>query len=156
MWHTRSCCNGFWVFFYIWDRHSYKCRLELIYKACRPLITLLEQGNSVKVGSILPCKANVIHMEKTHLCLLLCTPSNRAKLDERVSALLTNHEDLIALHHQGLRMLLALKALLSLFTMGTLVPKCNSEGQGASSRDVAKLALGKSLLVMVSILKPQE
>ena len=70
--------------------HSYKYCIELIYRAFLPFIKFLEQGNSLQVGSILPCKVKVIHMEKTLLGLMLATSSNRGGLDERATALLSS------------------------------------------------------------------
>ena len=92
--------------------HSYKYYVELIYRAFLPFLKLLGQGDTLHVGNILPRKVKVIHTEKTLPGLLLATPSSRARLDELVSALLSNHQDLTPHQRKGRRMLLALKALL--------------------------------------------
>ena len=141
--------------------HSYKYCVELSYRAFLPFIKFLEQGNSLQVGSILPRKVKVIHMEKTLLGLMLATSSNRGRLDERVTSLLNSQRDLTPIQRKGLRMLLALKALLcthcpAAFSIGTLVRECNWEGRGAGSGIVAKQALEMSLLLMLNILKPEE
>ena len=65
------------------------------------------------------------------------------------------------IQRKGLRMLLALKALLctycpAAFSIATLVRECNWEGRGAGSGIVAKQALEMSLLLMLNILKPEE
>ena len=150
---------GFPLVYGIW--HSYKYCVELIYRAFLPFIKFLEQGNSLQVGSILPRKVKVIHMEKTLLGLMLATSSNRGKLDERFTSLLNSQRDLTPIQRKGLRMLLALKALLytyclAAFSIGTLVRECNWEGRGAGSGVVAKQALEMSLLLMLNILKPEE
>ena len=82
--------------------HSYKYCVELIYRAFLPFIKFLEQGNSLQVGSILPCKVKVIHMEKTLLGLMLATSSNRGRLDERVTSLLNSQRDLTPIQRKGL------------------------------------------------------
>ena len=92
---------------------------------------------------------------------MLATSSNRGRLDERVTALLSSQRDLTRIQRKGLRMLLALKALLYTYCpaaliIGTLVRECNWEGRGACSGIVAKQALEMSLLVMLHILKPEE
>ena len=81
-------------------------------------------------------------MEQTLLGLLLATPSNRARLDERISLLLSNHRDLTTHHRKGLRMLLVLKALLytycsAVLSFGTLVRRCNWQVWIAGSGIVA-------------------
>ena len=141
--------------------HSYKYCVKLIYRAFVPFIKFLEQGNSLQVGSILPRKVKVIHMEKTLLGLMLATSSNRGRLDERVTALLSSQRDLTPIQRKGLRMLLAFKALLytycpAAFSIGALVLECNGEGRGAGSGIVAKEALEMSLLLMLNIVKPEE
>ena len=65
--------------------HSYKYCVELIYRSFLPFIKFLEYGNSLHIGSILPRKVKVIHMDKTLPGILLSTPFNRARLDEGVS-----------------------------------------------------------------------
>ena len=124
---------GFLLVYGVW--HSYKYCVEWIYGAFLPLIKFLEQGNSLQIG-----KVKVIHMEKTLLGLMLATSSNRGRLDERVTALLSSQQDLTPVQRKGLRMLLALKALLYIYCLaalssGTLVRECNLEGQGAKFRD---------------------
>ena len=101
---------GFSLVYGVW--HSHKYCVELIYRAFLPFIKFLEQGNSLQVGSILPLQVKVLHMEKTLLGLMLATSSNRGKLDERVTALLSSQRDLTPIQRKDLRMLLALKALL--------------------------------------------
>ena len=135
--------------------HSYKCCVELIYRAFLPFIKFFGQGNSLRVGCILPHKVKVIHMEKTFLGLMLATSSNRGRIHERVTALLSSQRDLTPIRRKGLRMLLALKDLLhtycpAAFSIGTLVRECNLEGL------VAKQALEMFLLLMPNILKPEE
>ena len=92
---------------------------------------------------------------------MLATSSNRGRLDERVTSLLNSQRDLTPIQRKGLRMVLALKALLytycpAAFSIGTLVRECNWEGRGAGSGSVAKQALEMSLLLMLNILKPEE
>ena len=158
-WNVPQLLLGFPLVYGVW--HSYKYCVELIYRAFLPFIKFLEQGNSLQVGSILPRKVKVIHMEKTLLGLMLATSSNRGRLDERVTALLSSQRDLTPIQRKGLRMLLALKALLytycpAAFSIGTLVRECNWEGRGAGSGIVAKQALEMSLPLMLNILKPEE
>ena len=158
-WNVPQLLLGFPLVYGVW--HSYKYCVELIYRAFLPFIKFLEQGNSLQVGSILPRKVKVIHMEKTLLGLMLATSSNRGRLDERVTSLLNSQRDLTPIQRKGLRMLLALKALLytycpAAFSIGTLVRECNWEGRGAGSGIVAKQALEMSLLLMLNILKPEE
>ena len=83
-WNVPQLLLGFPLVYGVW--HSYKHCVELIYRAFLPFIKFLEQGNSLQVGSILPRKVKVIHMEKTLLGLMLATSSNRVRLDERVTA----------------------------------------------------------------------
>ena len=92
-----------------------------------PFIKFSEQGNSLKVGSILPRKVKVIHMEKTLLGLMPATSSNRGKLDQRVTALLSSQRELTPIQRKGLRMLLALLYTYcpAAFSIGTLVHECN-------------------------------
>ena len=90
---------------------------------------------------------------------MLATSSNRGRLDERVTSLLNSQRDLTPIQRKGLRMLLALKALLftygpAAFSIGTLVREWG--GRGAGSGIVAKQALEMSLLLMLNILKPEE
>ena len=78
-----------------------------------------------------------------------------------MSILLGDHWDLIAIERKGLRMLLALKALLytycpAILTIGTVVGECNWAGRGAGCETVAKQALPMSLVVMLHILKPDQ
>ena len=158
-WRVPQLLLGFPLVYGVW--HSYKYCVELIYRAFLPFIKFLEQGNSLQVGSILPRKVKVIHMEKTLLGLMLATSSNRGRLDERVTSLLNSQRGLTPIQRKGLRMLLALKALLytycpAAFIIGTLVCECNWEGRGAGSGIVAKQALEMSLLLMLNILKPEE
>ena len=158
-WNVPQLLLGFPLVYGVW--HSYKYCVELIYRAFLPFIKFFEQGNSLQVGSILPRKVKVIHMEKTLLGLMLATSSNRGRLDERVTSLLNSQRDLTPIQRKGLRMLLALKALLytycpAAFSIGTLVRECNWEGRGAGSGIVAKQALEMSLLLMLNILKPEE
>ena len=158
-WNVPQLLLGFPLVYGVW--HSYKYCVELIYRAFLPFIKFLEQGNSLQVAGILPCKVKVIHMEKTLLGLMLATSSNRGILDERVSALLSSQRDLTPIRRIGLRMLLALKALLytycsAAFSIGTLVLECSWEGRGAGSRIVAKQALKMTLLLMLNIPKPEE
>ena len=158
-WNVPQLLLGFPLVYGVW--HSYKYCVELIYGAFLPFIKFLEQGNSLQVGSILRRKVKVIHMEKTLLGLMLATSSNRGRLDERVTSLLNSQRDLTPIERKGLRMLLALKALLytycpAAFSIGTLVRECNWEGRGAGSGIVAKQALEMSLLLMLNILKPEE
>ena len=92
-------------------------------------------------------------MEKTMLGLLVSTPINRARPDELVCALLTNHRDLYAIQRKGLRMPLALKSLLYTYcpyvlTIGILVQECNWEGSRGAFWTIAKHSLEMSLLVM--------
>ena len=99
-------------------------------------------------------------MEKILLGLMLATTSNRGRLDERVTALLSSQRDLIPIQRKGVRILFALKALLytyctAAFSIGTLVRECNWEGRGAGSGMVAKQALEMSLMLMLHILKPE-
>ena len=141
--------------------HGYKYCVELIYRAFLLFIKFLEQGNILQVGSILPCKVKVIHIEKTLLGLMLATSSNRGRLDERVTALLSSQRDLTPIQREDLRMWLVFKALLytycpAAFNIGTLVRECNWEGRGAGSGIVARQALEMSLLLMPNILKPEE
>ena len=84
---------GFPLVYGVW--HCYKYCAQLIFRAFLPFIKFLEQGNSLQVGSILPRKVKVIHMEKTLLGLMLATSSNRGRLDERVTALLSSHHGLV-------------------------------------------------------------
>ena len=158
-WNVPQLLLGLPLVYGVW--HSYKYCVELIYRAFLPFIKFLEQGNSLQVGSILPCKVKVIHMEKTLLGLMLATSSNRGRLDERVTSLLNSQRDLTPIQRKGLRMLLALKALLytycpAAFSIGTFFLECNWEGRGAGSGIVAKQALEMSLLLMLNILKPEE
>ena len=105
-------------------QHTYKYCVELLCMAFLPFIKFLEQGNSSQVACILPRKIKVIHMEKTLLGLMLATSSNRGRLDERVSALLSSQRDLIPIQRTGLRILLALKALfLHVATKAVRIPK---------------------------------
>ena len=156
-WNVPQLLLGFPLVYGVW--HSYKYCVELIYRAFLPFIKFLEQGNSLQVGSILPRKVKVIHMEKTLLGLMLATSSNRGKLDERVTTLLSSQRDLTPIRRKGLRMLFALKALPytycpAAFSIGTLVFECNWAGRGAGSRIVAMQALEMSLLLMLNIPKP--
>ena len=155
----RNYCWVFLLVYSVW--HSYKYCVELIYRAFLKFIKFLEQGNSLQVRSILPRKVKGIHMEKTLLGLMLATSSNRGRLDERVTALLSSQRDLTPIQRKGLCMLLALKAWLytccpAAFSIGTLVRECNWEGRGAGSGSVAKQALEMSLLLMLNILKAEE
>ena len=158
-WNVPQLLLGFPLVYGVW--HSYKYCVELIYRAFLPFIKFLEQGNSLQVGSILPHKVKVICMEKTLLGLMLATSSNRGRLDERVTTLLNSQRDLTPIERKGLRILLALKALLytyclAAFSIATLVRECNWEGRGAGSGIIAKQALEMSLLLMLNILKPEE
>ena len=79
-------------------------------------------------------------MEKTLPGLMMAISSNRDRLDERVIAPLSSQRDLTPIQCKGLRMLLALKALMytyrsAAFSIGTLVRECNWEGQGGRFRD---------------------
>ena len=92
---------------------------------------------------------------------MLATSSHRGRLDKRVIALLSSQRDLTPIQRKGLRMLLALMALLytycpAAFNIGTLVRECSWEGRGARSVIVAKRALEMSLLLLLNILKPEE
>ena len=96
-------------------------------------------------------------MEKTLLGLMVAASSNRGRVDERVTALLSSQWDLTPIQRKGLRMLLALKPLLYTYCstaliIGTLVRECKWEGRGAGSGIVAKEALEMSLLLMLNIL----
>ena len=91
-WNVPQLLLGFPLVYGVWQ--SYKYCVELIYRAFLPFIKFLEQGNSLQVGSILPRKVKVIHMEKTLLGLMLATSSNRGRLDERVTSLLNSQRDL--------------------------------------------------------------
>ena len=158
-WNVPQLLLGFPGLHGVW--HSYKYCVELINRAFLPFIKFFEQGNSLQVGSILPRKFKVIQMEKTLLGLMLAKSSNRGRLDERVTAPLSSQRDLTAIQCKGLRMLLALKAMLYTYcqaalSIGTLVRECNWEGRGADSGIVAKQALEMSLLLMLNILKPGE
>ena len=158
-WNVPQLLLGFPLVYGVW--HSYKSCVELIHRAFLPFIKFLGQGNSIQVGCILPRKVKVIHMEKTLLGLMLATTSNRGRLHERVTAVLSSQRDLTPIQRKGLRMLLALKALpytycSAAFSIGTLVRECNWEGRGAGSGIVAKQALEMSLLLMLNILKPEE
>ena len=64
-WNVPQLLLGFPLVYGVW--HSYKYCVELIYRAFVPFIKFLEQGNNIQVGSILPRKVKVIHMEKTLL-----------------------------------------------------------------------------------------
>ena len=150
---------GFCLVYGVW--HSYNYYVELIYRAFLPFIKFLEQRNTLKVGCILPRKVKVIHMERTLLGLMLATSSNRGRLDEHVTALLSSQRDLTPIHRKGVHMFLALKALLYTycpvaFSIGTLVRECNWEGRGAGSGIVAKQTFETSLLLMLNVLKPEE
>ena len=154
-WNVPQLLLGFPLVYGVW--HSYKYYIELIYRAFLPFIKFLEHGNSLQVGSILPRKVKVIHMEKTVLGLMLATSSNRGRLDERVTALLSSQRDLTPIERKGLRMLSALRALLYTYcpialSIETLVRECTWEGQGAGSGIVAKKALEMFLLLMLNIL----
>ena len=127
-WNVPQLLLRFRLVYSVW--HSYKYCVELIYRAFLPFIKFLEQGNSLQVGSILPRKVKVINMEKTLLGLMLATSSNRGRLDERVTALLSSQRDLTPIQRKGLHMLLALKALLYTYcpvgpSIGTLMRECN-------------------------------
>ena len=89
-WNVPQLLLGFPLVYCVW--HSYKYCVELIYRAFLPFIKFLEQGNSLRVGSILAPKVKVIHMDKTLLLLglILTASSNRGRLDERVPALLSS------------------------------------------------------------------
>ena len=108
-WNVPQLLLGFPLVYGVWE--SYKYCVELIYRASLPFIQFLEQGNTLQVGSILPRKVKVIHMEKTWLGLMLATSSNRGRLDERLTALLSSQRDLTPIQRKGLRMFSALKAL---------------------------------------------
>ena len=160
-WNVRQLLLGFRLVYGV--RHSYKYCVELIYRAFLPFINFLEQGNSLQVGSILPRKIKVIHMEKILLGFMLATSSNRGRLDERVTTLLGSRRHLTPIQRRGLRMLLALNALLYTYcpaalSIRTLVRECNWEGRGAGSGIVAKQTFEMSLLHMLNILyiKPEE
>ena len=158
-WNVPQLLLGFPLVYGVW--HSYKYCVELIHRAFLPFIKFLEQGHSLQVGSILPRKVKVIHMEKTLLGPMLATSSNRGRLDEHVTAVLSSQRHLTPIQRKGLHMLLALKALLYTYYpaalgIGTLVRECIWEGRGAGSGIVAKQALEMSLLLMLNILKPEE
>ena len=109
-WNIPQLLLGFPLVYGVW--HSYSYCLELIYGAFVPFFKFSEQGNSLQLGSILPRKVKVIHMEKSLFGLMLATSSNRGRLDERETALLSSQRDSTPIQRKGLRMLLALKALL--------------------------------------------
>ena len=74
-------------------------------------------------------------MEKTLLGLMVATSCNRRRLDERVATPLSSQQDLTPIQRKGLRVLLALKALLytycaAAFSIGILVRECKLEGWG--------------------------
>ena len=87
-WNVPQLSLDFPLVYGVW--HSYKYCVELIYRAFPPFIKFLEHRNSLQVGSILPRKVKVIHMENTLLGLILATSSNRGRLDEGVTALLSS------------------------------------------------------------------
>ena len=127
-WNVPQLLLGFSLVYGV--SHSYKYNVELLYRAFSPFIKFLEQGNSLLVGSILPRKVKVIHMEKTLLGLMPATSSNRGTLDERVPALLSSKRDLTPIERKGLRVLISLHALLytccpAAFSIGTPVRECN-------------------------------
>ena len=154
LWNTGQLLLGFPLIHGIW--HSYKYCAELFHRALLPLIKFLGHSTSLQVGYMLPRKPKVVHMEKTLLCLLLSTPFNRARLEERVSTLFGTHQYLTTIQRKGLRLLLALKALFYTYcpvvsTIGISVQECSWAGRGAGT--VAKQVLKISLL-MLKFLKP--
>ena len=91
-WNVPQLPLGLPLVYGVW--HGYKYCIELIYRSFLPFLKFFHQGNTLQVGNILPRKVKLIPMQKTLLGLLLATPSNSARLDERVSVLLSNQQDL--------------------------------------------------------------
>ena len=87
-WNVPQLLLGFPLVYGV--RHSYKYDVELMYRAFLPFIKFLKHGNSLQVGSILPRKVKVIHLEKTLLGLMQTTSSNRGRVDDRGTAMLSS------------------------------------------------------------------
>ena len=127
-WHVDQFLLGHPLIYGVW--HPYKYSVEITYKAFAPIVKFLEQGWDLNVGDVVPMKVKLRHMEKTIVGLFLATGANKARLDSTTEVLRSNLSELSDVQRRGLRLLLALKALLysycpALLALGVLVRECN-------------------------------
>ena len=109
-WHVDQLLLGHPLLSGVW--HPCKYSVEITCKAFAPIIIFLEQGWDLKAGAVVPMKVKLRHMEKTIVGLFLATAANKARLDSTTQVLMSNLVELSDAQRQGLRCLLALKALL--------------------------------------------
>ena len=141
--------------------HPYKYSVEITYKAFAPIIEFLEQGSDLKAAALVPMKVKPGHMGKTIVGLFLATDANKARLDSTTQPLMGNLADLSDVQRLGLKLWLALKALLysycpALLALGVLVRECNCNGRSLNSSAAAKECIEMSTVLMMNILPSEK